>query len=188
MLFPSWTKPEKIAAAPTDPDAADAVYVAVRSQDRPHYLQWLIEQNASPEVLCLIAGSVWNHEHREMITYFGRRHTLKLLAEYFPHSSEDLAFMGDGDAVTVYRGQNRHGPAGLSWTTDENIAHWFACRGPGIPIVYQCTAKRSRIVFATNVNDEREIVLRPSHWNHRNRIPADPEKAAIYQNQIHPVN
>lgn len=84
-----------------------------------------------------------------------------------------------GDTVTVYRGVTRDmwsrfprtftSPKfGISWTTNKNVAIWFAYRhDTELPGVYQGTIKRDKIIAYDNGRKEFEVM---QHGNVQNIV------------------
>lgn len=65
--------------------------------------------------------------------------------------------------VTVYRGQSKNSPLGLSWTTSRAVAESFARGHRGLknpnPVVYSLEVTRIQIAFLCNDREESEVVL-----------------------------
>ncbi len=65
--------------------------------------------------------------------------------------------------VTVYRGQSKNSPLGLSWTTSRAVAESFAHGHRGIrnpyPVVYSLEVTRKQIAFLCDDREESEVVL-----------------------------
>jgi hypothetical protein len=93
------------------------------------------------------------------------------------------------EEITVYRGCRRKNDCGLSWTTDREVAEWFANRFafrnklPGY--VFTGTVKHNEILAAftdDGIASEEEIV---SDCVHIVRVEqASSERAALYQEQV----
>jgi hypothetical protein len=83
--------------------------------------------------------------------------------------SDDPAILLPTEPLTVYRGVggDAHflsGKYGLSWTTDPNVAHWFANRfailhGPGA--VYTAEVEPKHVLGMFNGCQESEVVVDP---------------------------
>jgi hypothetical protein len=86
------------------------------------------------------------------------------------------------ERVTVYRGVNcRNYVAGISWTLDRNLAHWFALRWvnaeyPKGFTVISGTVLRHRIL-ALLQDSEHEIIAQPKHVYGRSWDRPDPDRA-----------
>jgi hypothetical protein len=65
--------------------------------------------------------------------------------------------------VTVYRGQSKNSPLGLSWTTSRAVAESFAHGHRGIrnpySVVYSLEVTRKQIAFLCDDREESEVVL-----------------------------
>lgn len=69
----------------------------------------------------------------------------------------------DNDYITVYRGEGTHSTAitqALSWTTDINIALWFAVKGEGSRI-WKGQVQKKNILFSVTERNEHEVILHP---------------------------
>lgn len=91
---------------------------------------------------------------------------LEQLIEWIDRAVVDAdPFMAElPDTVTVYRGHHGVNEAGHSWTTDRAQAEWFASRfrsGAGELLVAERTVSKAKVIFATNVRGEHEVVIRP---------------------------
>jgi hypothetical protein len=67
------------------------------------------------------------------------------------------------DRLTVYRGQSRDDPPGLSWTRDRGVAQTFARGHRGIAVpnstIIERRINREGVALVLNDRDEQEIVL-----------------------------
>jgi hypothetical protein len=90
--------------------------------------------------------------------------------EHMMDDDERRQLTAFGDVVRVFRGFRLPGrDQGLSWTTDEEQARWFACRWDGhaageARIVHGTVATEDVIAFLT-ARGESEIVCLPEHVN-----------------------
>lgn len=95
---------------------------------------------------------------------------------------EKLLAAGDtlppGDTFTLYRGVAGNGrgrrPSGPSWTSNFEVAKWFALRGVGMglndPAIYRSTVRREDVLFYYNGRGEDDFVL---FVNRPKRMPID---------------
>lgn len=87
----------------------------------------------------------------------------KKIAPQIP-ASERLMELPDGDPVTVYRATKDpidKARNGISWTTNKNVAIWFAYRFAKFrePLhVYSGAIKRDKIIAYTNDRNEFEVI------------------------------
>ena len=110
-------------------------------------------------------SSVWNHDHRYVIAAAKTRRTLGHMFRYaaFPLPA-DLP-----DTVTVWRGSSYlpfdDARTGYSWTTDRDLACWFAMRFAGrngSPLVLTADiAKRDIALFTNDRNESEAVLIRP---------------------------
>lgn len=134
-------------------------------------------------------SSVWSHDHREVIEAAQTRRTLAYMFRYaaFPLPAELP------DVVTVWRGSSALSfdatRARYSWTTDRDLACWFAMRfadDNGSPLVLAADIAKRDIALFTNERSESEAVLmRPPAA----RIDGDVgDWAACYQRKQEAMN
>ncbi len=68
------------------------------------------------------------------------------------------------DVVTVYRGvtsYNQKNGRALSWTLDQEVAHWFAHRFSEEGTVYQAKIKKENILALFLHRSEKEVIVKP---------------------------
>ncbi len=107
-------------------------------------------------------SSVWDHDHRHVTAAAGTRRRLACMFRYaaFP-LSRDLP-----DVVRVWRGTSfltiAEARKGYSWTTDRDVACWFAMRFAehnGNPLVLVAEVPKNQISLFHDERSEREAVL-----------------------------
>lgn len=107
-------------------------------------------------------SNAWNHDHRYVIAAAQTRRTLGYMFPYaaFPLPA-DLP-----DTVTVWRGSSYlpfdDARTGYSWTTDRDLACWFAMRFAernGSPLLLTADIAKRDIALFTNDREESEAVL-----------------------------
>jgi hypothetical protein len=108
-----------------------------------------------------ILRSVWNHDHLDLLRVLSNRRSYirkMMAAAEFDHPFSS--------PITIWRGVEGGGAraaAGLSWTTDRDVAGFFALRsqaGRGKPLVFVANASHEDIVFWDDSREEREVILR----------------------------
>lgn len=107
-------------------------------------------------------GNAWRREHREVEAAAQNRRTL---AYMFRYAAFELPAELP-DVVTVWRGTSHisieDAQNGYSWTTDRDVACWFAMRfaaSNGSPLVLTADIAKRDIAFFTNERNESEVVL-----------------------------
>ena len=81
-----------------------------------------------------------------------------------------------GDTFTLYRGVAGDGsmrrPSGPSWTSNLDVAKWFALRVPHLadPAIYSANVRRDDVLFYSNERGEDDFVL---FVNRPKRMPLD---------------
>lgn len=107
-------------------------------------------------------SAAWEHDHRYVIDAAQTRRTLGYMFRYaaFPLPAEIP------DVLTVWRGTSSLpidvARTGHSWTTDRDMACWFAMRFAdhnGSPLVLAADVAKSDIALFTNDRSESEAVL-----------------------------
>lgn len=107
-------------------------------------------------------SEAWMHDHRHVIDVAQTRRTLGYMFRYaaFPLHAEIP------DVLTVWRGTSSQpidiARTGYSWTTDRDMACWFAMRFAdhnGSPLVLAADVAKSDIALFTNDRSESEAVL-----------------------------
>lgn len=106
--------------------------------------------------------STWMHDHREVEAAAQNRRTL---AYMFRYAAFELPAELP-DVVTVWRGTSylslEDAKKGYSWTTDRDMACWFAMRfseSNGSPLVLTADIAKCDIALFTNERGESEAVL-----------------------------
>jgi hypothetical protein len=107
----------------------------------------------------------WEHDHRELIDAFGSEEELAAaLRDVSPPSKRKKP-------VKAWRGiKNIEGAFGMSWTTDRDIACWFAMRGfehRPTPSVLVCDLYPHVIVAEHNGRGECELIVDPTELNYQ---------------------
>jgi hypothetical protein len=77
------------------------------------------------------------------------------------------------DEITVYRGlqDGRAKRRGLSWTTDQEVAVWFASRWhSGESKVLQATIRKSKVYMYSDGRNEKECVVNPRYLKNVRQI------------------
>jgi hypothetical protein len=96
-----------------------------------------------------------------------------------PENKERLASLPE--RVTIYRGQLAARRAGISWTTDREVAEWFARRWAmmlgGEPELISGHVERSNVIAAFTGRNESEVLVLPRHVRDRAQelIPPAPQ-------------
>lgn len=79
-------------------------------------------------------------------------------------SDENLNVYNDlPETITIYRGQDRDHPIGLSWTLNLDVARFFGRGHRGMwndhPVVLTGTVRKNDVAFVASDRDEQEIVV-----------------------------
>jgi hypothetical protein len=75
------------------------------------------------------------------------------------------------DRIAIYRGMQEHGRyVGLSWTTNEKVAVWFARRFYGNNrILLSGYVRKTSVIAAFNERNENEVLCLPQHVHGRTK-------------------
>lgn len=145
-----------------DVDAAMSLCVALRNELRGVVAVAMWDTRVSRPAYRAFLGSAWDHDHREVETAAQDRRTLACMFRYAAFElPAELP-----DVVTVWRGTSyisiEDAQNGYSWTTDRDVACWFAMRfaeSNGSPLVLTADIAKRDIAFFTNERSESEVVL-----------------------------
>ena len=150
------------AAFDGDIEAAGLLTVALSNDKRGAVAVAMWRTKVKREAFREYFSNAWNHDHRYVIAAAQTRRTLGYMFRYaaFPLPA-DLP-----DTVTVWRGSSYlpfdDAKTGYSWTTDRDLACWFAMRFAdhnGSPLVLTADIAKRDIALFTNDREESEAVL-----------------------------
>ena len=145
-----------------DVDAAFSLSVALRNELRGVVAVAMWRAKVPKPAYRAFLGPAWDHDHREVEAAAQNRRTL---AYMFRYAAFELPAELP-DVVTVWRGTSyipiKEAKNGYSWTTDRDVACWFAMRFAefhGSPLVLTADISKRDIAFFTNERSESEVVL-----------------------------
>ena len=149
------------AAFDGDVNAAGMLSVSLSNDKRGHVAVAMWRAKIKRDAFQNYLSCIWSHDHRYVIAAAQTRRTLGCMFRYaaFPLPT-DLP-----DTVTVWRGSSHQSFAdtktGYSWTTDRNLACWFAMRFAhrGSHLVLTADIEKRNISLFTNERKESEAVL-----------------------------
>ncbi|MBH1978488.1 MAG: hypothetical protein I8H67_08975 [Comamonadaceae bacterium] len=150
------------AAFNGDIEAAFSLSVALSNDKRGAVAVAMWRAKVRREAFRMYFSSVWEHDHRYVIDAAQTRRTLGYMFRYaaFPIPAELP------DVVTLWRGTSKLAIAeareGHSWTTERDVACWFAMRFAdinGSPLVLSADVAKSDIALFTNARKESEALL-----------------------------
>ena len=145
-----------------DIDAASMLSVALENHKRGVVAVAMWRCKVPREAFRKYFSSVWMHDHREVEAAAQTRRTLAYMFRYAAFTlPAELP-----DVVTVWRGSSALSfdatRARYSWTTDRDLACWFAMRFAeknGSPLVLAADIAKRDIALFTNERSESEAVL-----------------------------
>jgi hypothetical protein len=152
------------AAFDGDEDDAFSLSVALNNGRRGDVAVAMWRAKVPKEAFRAYLASVWDYDHRYVIGAAGTRRTLAYMFRYaaFPLPTELP------DVVTVWRGTSYlpigEARTGYSWTTDRDMACWFAMRFAdrnGSPLLLTADiAKKDIALFHDGRNESEAMLIR----------------------------
>lgn len=145
-----------------DIEAAFSLCVALRNELRGAVAVAMWRAKVPRPAYRAFLSSAWMHDHREVEAAAQNRRTLAFMFRYAAFElPAELP-----DVVTVWRGTSylslEDAKKGYSWTTDRDMACWFAMRFAefnGSPLVLTADIAKRDIAMFTNERGESEAVL-----------------------------
>ncbi len=150
------------AAFNGDAEAAFDLSIALKNDKRGLIAVQMWRAKVPINAFQAYLSSVWGHDHRYVIRDAGSKRILQYMFRYakFP-IPEELP-----SVVTVWRGTSylpfKEAKTGFSWTTDRDMACWFAMRFAdrnSSPLVLTADVAKSEISLFNQEREESEIVL-----------------------------
>lgn len=149
----------------------------------PKIVEWWQAGQLTGQELNQFIAAHWNAFERP-ITLMSVRKWVALFTDAGGFITDTPGIIAPTGSLTVYRGAHVGGERGMSWTTDRDVAAWFARRflmladrfGPSYLLSAQIPATRVLGIF--NGRGEREVVLNMARFpkSECHAIPAtDPE-------------
>lgn len=145
-----------------DMEAAFSLSVALRNDLRGVVAVVMWRAKVPRPAYRVFLGSTWMHDHREVEAAAQNRRTLAHMFRYAAFASPPEL----PDMVTVWRGTSylpiKEAQTGYSWTTDKDMACWFAMRFAstnGKPLVLTANVSKREIAMFTNDRGENEVLL-----------------------------
>jgi hypothetical protein len=157
------------AAMAGDTEAAIGLSVLVNNPDRGELVRTAFEARMPVAPFRVMLQSVWDHDHREV--WLAADHNIRTFNRWFRYAAFDLSHLSF--PLTVWRGVGmnpKEHPAkrivtaglGHAWTTDRDVACWFAvrfvCLG-AVPSVLRRTIKwRRQLLYWSDERSEAEVI------------------------------
>jgi hypothetical protein len=154
------------------PDDASTLMFQFESESRGYAAKCLYERRSVLNYEVVHRGLIdaWAYGHEGVISEFGDSGFVEALRRVSPASERK-------DPVRAWRGVASLDAAyGISWTTDRDIACWFAMRyyeHHQNPFVFFCDLSPSDIVAEQNIRDEHELIVDPKLLAGRAMLDAD---------------
>jgi len=150
------------AAFDGDVGAARCLSVALADHNRGTVALMMWRGRVKREAFRDYFASVWDHDHRHIISAAKTRRTLAAMFRY-----ADFQKPADmPERLTVWRGTSklsqRDAVRGYSWTWDRDTACWFAMRFAdlnGSPMVLRAEINKADVALLHDGRSEREAVL-----------------------------
>lgn len=146
-----------------DVEAALILSVALEDSERGHVAVMMWRAKVPLGAFRAFLSSVWDHDHRHLIRAAATRRTLGHMFRYaaFPLPA-DMP-----ERVTLWRGTSvlslNEAKAGYSWTTERDVACWFAMRfeNPAPLVLATEVAKTDIALFGTERDESEAVLMRP---------------------------
>lgn len=155
-----WAQRHIDGALAGDPDAAKRLVLAASNAKRGMVTVGLYKAGTPNPAFRAALGSVWDHDHRELIEAAGTRRRLMAMFR-----RGDFPLPATEERVTIWRGTSAltkwQAERGLSWTTDRDTACWFAMRfaqANGRPLVLRREVARGEILYHSTNRRESEVI------------------------------
>jgi hypothetical protein len=100
--------------------------------------------------------NIWQHLDEWVNLFISRGNSY-----YFMDENERKAFEELPDEITIYRGHQTKNKNGLSWTLNEEKAHWFAKRFKASGKVERKTIRKTDVIAYLLGRNEQEIIYIP---------------------------
>jgi hypothetical protein len=148
-----------------DVDAMFSLYSGLSNGKRGYLAVAMWNARVAIPAFRACLGAVWEHDHRELIEATKTRRRLGALFNYadFPKPA------GLPDVVRVWRGTShltaKQATKGYSWTTNRDVACWFAVRfanSDNPPLVLAADVSKNDVaLFHDGRNEAEAVIIRP---------------------------
>jgi hypothetical protein len=141
-----------------DVDAAEFLLVSAPNSRRGDIALLFYLRGASAELQRTVLGAAWSHDHLEVLSASERPSRLERMFRATKCPLPDFI----PDPVQLWRGSDRYGWWGISWTLRRDVAVWFARqikRRKGKPMVFSTIVSRNDILFYDDSREEAECVI-----------------------------
>ncbi len=162
LTMPSYISKHIEDTVQGDALAAVMLNISLSDYDRGVMALWLWKAKIPLSAYRPFLSSTWTHDHRYLVRAAQTRRRLESMFRYaaFP-LPEELP-----DTVRVWRGTSKlslhQAKRGYAWTTNRDIAFWFAARfakDNGSPLLLAADIAKTDIALFTNDRNEQEAVL-----------------------------
>lgn len=150
------------AAFEGDADAAFSLAISLEDHNRGTVAVMMWRGRVSQGAFRAYLTEVWSHDHRHLIRAAGTRRRLASMFRYAAFTPPPNV----PERLTVWRGTSklsmRDSLRGYSWTTDRDVACWFAMRFAdknGRPLLLRADIHRDDVALFDDGRSEREAVL-----------------------------
>ncbi len=112
-------------------------------------------------IMCEAPNGDPNFTQKQLIALFKKADPKHLMTE-----DDYMAFQELDDRLTIYRGVTSHNAnrvKALSWTTNREIAEWFAHRFNEDGVVYEAEIEKEHIFAYFNSRNESEVIVNPAY-------------------------
>lgn len=157
-----WASKHVVPAFNGDVEAAVSLSIGLSNSERGDMALAMWKAKIPREAFSTYLSSVWEHDHLYVIEAAQTRRRLAYMLRYaaFPRPAELP------NVMRMWRGTSKlsieEASQGYSWTTDRDVACWFAMRFAernGSPLVLAADVAKTDIALFTDQRGEREALL-----------------------------
>jgi len=141
-----------------DIDASESLLVSAPNSRRGEIALLFYLRGSSAKLQQTVLGAAWSSDHLEVLSAAERPLKLKAMFKATKCPLPDFI----PDPVQLWRGSDRDGLYGISWTFRRDVAVWFARQirfHKGDPMVFSTIVPRKNILFYDDSREEGECVI-----------------------------
>ena len=156
--LPSYAARHLDQALQGDIDAAESLLWSAPNSRRGEIALLFYLRGSSPKLQQTVLGGAWSSDHLEVLSAAETPLRLKRMFGATKCPLPDFI----PDPVQLWRGSDRDGLYGISWTFRRDVAVWFARRikrQKGKPMVFSTIVPRKDILFYEDGREEAECII-----------------------------
>ena len=156
--LPSYAARHLDQALQGDIDAAESLLWSAPNSRRGEIALLFYLRGSSPKLQQTVLGGAWSSDHLEVLSAAETPLRLKRMFGATKCPLPDFI----PDPVQLWRGSDRDGLYGISWTFRRDVAVWFARQirfHKGEPMVFSTIVPRKNVLFYDDSREEAECVV-----------------------------